>query len=1222
MNRARTHAGASRVVALLISLAIPLAATSTAGCKSGNGDNNNNNNNNNNAPAVSAANDDAYSGFVNYNMTVAAVDGVMANDTDANGATAASVTATTGATSQGGTYTLRADGSFDYAPPNGYSGDDTFTYMYDDGDGGAFNATVTITVAVVADTWHVDNTAAPGGDGSAALPFDEISLAETASAPGDLITIHVGDGTSTNLTAGITLKAFQHLVGQGNPKLGGTVTVAGNCLVSGLTFDSLAGTAIVGNGVNGRFDINQISVSNSAGGISLTNCSGAAILDNISSSLLTGTAMTLSSNTAFTLLMTDSSLNTATGGGLACTSGGTLTLNSVSINTNGGDGLNASNTALDLTNISITTSTGDALSISGSTITGNVMALTATGTGNGVVLSQNSGSLTIDNAQVNVTGNGVQIDSSDTTIPAGSITATTGIGLSVADSTVSLQFDNLTSTNSPAGGVDLDTVAGSVTVANLIDISGAAAAGVNIGGSSLSLAAATLSIGTCNTGLRMDSFTGAFQITTTTIADTTSHGLQITSATGATISPGATSISGTGVPLGATGHGAILVGNGGSTITFQSLSISTDNGNGLLAVGGGTVNIVSGSPTINATGGCAIDINATVGQSNGAAGWVFQSLTTSNSSTFGVSLANLTTGFTTGSTTIVNTAAAGVALFTNGPVAVSLGNGSINSTFGPAFDVDGGDAIVTYTGDITNNAERLVRVRNITGGSVTFSSGALIDNGGTGILASANSGLVSIANATIVAPLDTAVRLLNCSAVAFTSLVINTTGTPQRGFESDNVVLLTMGGINTINSGSGTALDIDQSTLGVTLQSVSSDGAPNGIVISNTTGTFVITGSGGPDSGGVIQNSTADGIMLFGASDLLFDSMRVQSPGFAGVVGVGVNNLTFANCQFKLVGQTAAADALDFGMATDNLGGLIQVNACDIDGGFRNGIRVAELAGTTVINIDNTLIRNNVGALGANNGIEIVSSGSADTTLNLTSGSALTNINGYGVHAVANGVNANHVQVFFTACSVNGAGGGLRFEVDSVNPGPEFEFTVQSSTLSTLGDAAVDLQQRNQGELRGTIGGTGSGNNLNSLDDDAIRLRASDAGKAVVLVEDNSVSDTLGDGFDSVASGATANVHITLLNNTMVVDANAISLVGGDTSAVCCNISGNNVVSGGATPGITLVSNDSCAFRVEGVPQDPPAANDVIVWMEATNTASSVCTGTFISVSGGTCELP
>ena len=72
---------------------------------------------------------------------------------------------------------------------------------------------------------HVDNTAAPGGDGSFGSPHDALFDAKFASRPDDIIFVREGDGTTNGMNAGITLQDGQLFLGDGVehniPLLGG-----------------------------------------------------------------------------------------------------------------------------------------------------------------------------------------------------------------------------------------------------------------------------------------------------------------------------------------------------------------------------------------------------------------------------------------------------------------------------------------------------------------------------------------------------------------------------------------------------------------------------------------------------------------------------------------------------------------------------------------------------------------------------------------------------------------------------------------------------------------------------------------------------------------------------------------------------------------------------------------------------------------------------------------
>jgi VCBS repeat-containing protein len=97
----------------------------------------------NDAPA---AVDDSYSTNQNTTLTVAANNGVLANDTDAD---STALTAALVKAPLHGALTLKADGSFVYQPAAGYSGPDSFTYTANDVDAGRTSNVATVSITVV-----------------------------------------------------------------------------------------------------------------------------------------------------------------------------------------------------------------------------------------------------------------------------------------------------------------------------------------------------------------------------------------------------------------------------------------------------------------------------------------------------------------------------------------------------------------------------------------------------------------------------------------------------------------------------------------------------------------------------------------------------------------------------------------------------------------------------------------------------------------------------------------------------------------------------------------------------------------------------------------------------------------------------------------------------------------------------------------------------------------
>ena len=76
-------------------------------------------------------NADAYTVIDGNTLTVSAANGVLANDTDADGGT---LSAVLGTTTSNGDLTFNTDGSFVYTPNAGFCGTDSFTYTATDGN--------------------------------------------------------------------------------------------------------------------------------------------------------------------------------------------------------------------------------------------------------------------------------------------------------------------------------------------------------------------------------------------------------------------------------------------------------------------------------------------------------------------------------------------------------------------------------------------------------------------------------------------------------------------------------------------------------------------------------------------------------------------------------------------------------------------------------------------------------------------------------------------------------------------------------------------------------------------------------------------------------------------------------------------------------------------------------------------------------------------------------
>ena len=247
----------------------------------------------------STAVDDSFQALGNAILRVTEAEGVRANDLHSG----ASVVSFDSVGSSGGSVAMNPDGSFEYTPPAGFRGTDTFSYTLGNGAGGS---SATVTVAIDSLGYFVDNTAGPNGDGSLASPFNSLSRAMAVPpVAGDLVFVFRGDGTNNGLSGAVNLPEGVSLVGEGLglafpdiaseqssvqareilprgqfPQLTGPINLSRDNLVGGLSFDQLNRNFISGSSFsNASLVGNQFTIPTFGGpSILLTDYSGELVI--------------------------------------------------------------------------------------------------------------------------------------------------------------------------------------------------------------------------------------------------------------------------------------------------------------------------------------------------------------------------------------------------------------------------------------------------------------------------------------------------------------------------------------------------------------------------------------------------------------------------------------------------------------------------------------------------------------------------------------------------------------------------------------------------------------------------------------------------------------------------------------------------------------------------------------------------------------------------------
>ncbi|HEX7139982.1 MAG TPA: Ig-like domain-containing protein, partial [Vicinamibacterales bacterium] len=393
-----------------------------------------------NQPPV--ANPDSYDAVGNTELAVGtagtqaatlsvATGSVLANDTDSDGDP---LTATLGTVSAGASVTMNSDGTFRYLPPAGFSGDDTFTYVVNDGHG--HNVTGTVTIHVIKRVLYVKNNGG-GTTGRVDSPYTTLAAAQAASADNDTVYVFTGDGTTTGQSNGFTINHNgERMIGEG-------VALNADGIYNGATNPQLraAGTAPhmsnTGNGVTiakvgtlATAEVSGVNIAATTNGVSVTNASNVTMnSDTISAT--TGSGVTGTQVATFTL--NGSTITAPAGSGVAFDNAPTQTENNLSgavsitnntISTPGVHGIRIQNYSGTISNLAVT---GNAISSTTDPSTSNGSGIAVLIFGNASAsASVTKGSLNNNTISNFPSGAGIQFQSGNSTSGPSTVTGNSG----------------------------------------------------------------------------------------------------------------------------------------------------------------------------------------------------------------------------------------------------------------------------------------------------------------------------------------------------------------------------------------------------------------------------------------------------------------------------------------------------------------------------------------------------------------------------------------------------------------------------------------------------------------------------------------------------------------------------------------------------------------------------------------------------------------------------
>ncbi len=856
-----------------------------------------------------------------------------------------------------------------------------------------------------------------------------------------------------------------------------------------------------------------------------------------------------------------------------------------------------------------------------------------------------------------------------------SLTATGGPALDLDPLTAALTISALTSTNSATQGVSLNDVSGSVTITGGSIVNAAAIAFLVDGaaptvsyGGSMTLGDTTAVSVTNTTGgsvtvdngilstdggnfaaiqatntdgavnvtnmgvshsngrvIVFDDVDGGASFSGTTISTTNHHGVSVQNSAGALTFPNIVIAVGTPAPVDA----VFLNANGTATINFSRIAVNTNGAGvrGLVATSSGTVNVTDNTSLIAATGGPAVVINPTT------VGMVFASVSSSNSNGVGASFVGVSGSFVASGGSI--NGAAGTAF--------EVGNGTANS---------GSNGTITYAGGITNAAGRAAVVQDRTGGTVTI-SGAVVDTGATnsGILVDDNnSGNPLVRFTGTVDITNTSGSALTVSdntggRVQFADLDIVNDTADQVGLSATNNG---SGGrldvdTGTVDSGSATAIDIDNTVLGnsgnttagLTLVRVTSDeaSANEGINLAFTTGALTVIGDGAAGaglaanngSGGTISNKTGDSVVLNSVTNVSLNYMNITNGLGHGINGTAVNGFVLTRSNVTNHADTNGEAPLFFrgltGTAAANPeleGGSNQTLIANslIAEGDEDNIQIKNETGTLarLVVRDSTIGSTTFGDRNENDGInfEGLSSGGGNAVMNLR----VENCNFIGnagdhINPFHNGASGSmDIDIFGSdfrgsASHGSGVGGGITIAANdaSVGSGNNVTYVVDNNDFRDVVLVAIDTNlvissgtMAMSGTINnnriGTSGVFGSGSSTGV----GIRARSNRAGTHTVAITNNTIRNWVnGGGITIQQRDGNGTLNATVTGNTEVHDAGGFPFgsglqvesgaVAADMGTVCIDIGGAGGLANTLTepnafdPAILVLQNFATTMR-------------------------------------------
>ena len=458
----------------------------------------------------------------------------------------------------------------------------------------------------------------------------------------------------------------------------------------------------------------------------------------------------------------------------------------------------------------------------------------------------------------------------------------------------------------------------------------------------------------------------------------------------------------------------------------------------------------------------------------------------------------------------------------------------------------------------------------------------------------------------------------------------------------------------------GTAVSLNGTGGVLNFKSISSNGAANGISLTNTTGSFTVDGDGsnttlgGNSSGGTIQNSTGangtnsgNGVYLNNAQNVTIRRMHITNNSNFAISGVNISDFGLEYSTIDGTNGDAAVTYDEGSVAFTGLTGTATITGTKISGGIEDNFRVRNTSGSLDrITFDNV----NIGAnstLDGNAGILLDASSGA--TLKATvQNSTFTSSRGDLFHLILTGNAVSDLDFHSNTLSNNhpaiaAGGGGVTIGAGDNTGSVNLTFNIASNTFRDAnGHAVLIFKSTDPGTVQGTFDnntiGVAASSDSGSLAGSGIKIQNAGLGNVTVKVSNNVIYQYNNFGVELLTGGGASAMsgafNATVVGNTISnpgtggLPMNGIHLNGGtvpgDTYAICADIGGagalaNTINGSGANVGtdFRLRQRQSTTVRLPGYAGGATDTAAVVTFLQGRNQVAPTGLSSVSSPPGG-----